>query len=121
MNHLFDIQCTAERTIIQLDQIVESNENYAVGVITPVGVQPIDQNYTPFNIYIGHTNFPISQYVSDLIKSIPGVEYFGVITCYRFKIFYKMRLVKIIMFRCQLPLLNVFEGSSAFQNSTIGF
>lgn len=59
------------------------------GAITSQGIVPVEINNDSvehFNIWVGHTNFPITKKIYDKIKSFPGVEIFEVNTPYRFKI-----------------------------------
>jgi hypothetical protein len=54
---------------------------------TPFGLWRVDDAMNPyrqFKLWMGHTNFSITQEVVDIIKNIPGVEVLQVMTRYRF-------------------------------------
>jgi len=54
---------------------------------TPFGLWRVDDYMNPyrqFKLWIGHTNFSITQEVVDIIKNIPGVEVLQIMTRYRF-------------------------------------
>lgn len=56
---------------------------------TPFGMIPINENTAStniFNFWSGHTNFAITQTISDIIESTDGVETLNVFTKYRFRI-----------------------------------
>ena len=54
---------------------------------TPFGLCRVDDKMNPlkrFNFWIGHTNFPITQIIAEIIDDTPGVEVFQINTPYRF-------------------------------------
>lgn len=54
---------------------------------TPIGMFKMNDKYNPYRqmeIWVGHCNFPISRSVFDIINSTLGVEFFKIITPYRF-------------------------------------
>lgn len=58
-------------------------------IATPMGIIPYTENTASskiFNFWIGHTNFNITQNVSDVIEKTDGVETLDVFTRYRFRI-----------------------------------
>jgi len=58
-------------------------------IASPLGLIPYNE-YTAsskiFNFWIGHTNFNISQDVTDVIEDCDGVEILDIFTRYRFRI-----------------------------------
>lgn len=58
-------------------------------IATPMGIIPYTENTASgkiFNFWVGHTNFDITQKISDLIENIDGVEILDIFTRYRFRI-----------------------------------
>lgn len=58
-------------------------------IATPMGLIPYTENTASskiFNFWVGHTNFSITRYISDIIEEIDGVETLDVFTRYRFRI-----------------------------------
>jgi len=81
------------------EEYVEDNEEYAAeaeivkhkmfALSSPMGFIPYDEYSIPgkiFNFWTGHTDFTITQSVSDAIESTEGVEILDVFTRYRFRI-----------------------------------
>ena len=58
-------------------------------MITNMGVIPYNE-YTDctkiFNFWIGHTNFTITKFVSEILENIEGVETLDIFTRYRFRV-----------------------------------
>lgn len=58
-------------------------------IASPMGLIPYNE-YTAssniFNFWVGHTNFDITENVSDIIEQVPGVEILDIFTRYRFRI-----------------------------------
>lgn len=71
---------------VDLEVILPHQENYAEGIMTELGVQPVDRNYNPFNFWILHTNFHITRHINDIVVDTPGVEVCQIFTPYRLKI-----------------------------------
>lgn len=58
-------------------------------IITPMGLIPYTENTASskiFNFWMGHSNFNITQKISDTIEIVDGVESLDVFTRYRFRI-----------------------------------
>ncbi len=58
-------------------------------IMTPMGVVPLAEHSVPskvFNFWVGHTNFPITYNVRDIIENIEGVEILCIFTKYRMRI-----------------------------------
>jgi hypothetical protein len=58
-------------------------------LLTPMGMIPYNDNTASskiFNFWLGHTNFSITQPISDLIEDTHGVETLDIFTRYRFRI-----------------------------------
>jgi hypothetical protein len=58
-------------------------------ISTPMGIIPYTENTASskiFNFWVGHTNFNITHFISDLIEKCNGVESLDVFTRYRFRI-----------------------------------
>jgi len=58
-------------------------------LLTPFGAMPVNDSNNPdklFNLYIVHTNFPISQPIMDVTFDVPGIESVDVFTKYRMRI-----------------------------------
>lgn len=58
-------------------------------IITPMGLIPYTENTASskiFNFWLGHSNFNITQNISDTIETIDGVETLDIFTRYRFRI-----------------------------------
>ena len=58
-------------------------------ISTPLGIIPYNEHTASskiFNFWIGHTNFDISQEISDIIEKCRGVELLDIFTRYRFRI-----------------------------------
>lgn len=58
-------------------------------LITPMGILPYNEAVACnkiFNLWVGHTNFTISQTIMNLIEKCEGVETLDVFTRYRFRI-----------------------------------
>lgn len=56
---------------------------------TPMGMIPLTENTLAgdiFNFWTGHTNFPISKHIVDIIDGTDGVETLDIYTRYRFRI-----------------------------------
>jgi hypothetical protein len=72
------------------DNEIQSKLAKPVRVIsTPMGLIPYNE-YTSsskiFNFWVGHTNFNISTYVTNIIEQCAGVEILDIFTRYRFRI-----------------------------------
>lgn len=58
-------------------------------ISTPFGLIPVNENTASseiFNFWTGHTNFAITQEISNIIEETDGVETLNVFTKYRFRI-----------------------------------
>jgi hypothetical protein len=58
-------------------------------ILTPLGAIPYNENTAAgkiFNFWTGHTNFSITNSISDIIEESDGVETLDVFTRYRFRI-----------------------------------
>lgn len=58
-------------------------------MITPIGLIPLTEHTAPgkiFNFWTGHSNFNITQKISDMIEETSGVETLDIFTRYRFRI-----------------------------------
>jgi len=58
-------------------------------VATPLGIIPLTEYTIPskiFNFWMGHTNFPITAQVRDILENTDGVETLDIYTKYRMKI-----------------------------------
>lgn len=57
---------------------------------TPMGLMPMGQDIVPssriFNFWLAHTNFNITQAISEQIEKVDGVETLDIFTRYRFRI-----------------------------------
>lgn len=75
----------------------DNNENFEMKrfnggikiIATPMGFIPLTENTSSsriFNFWVGHTNFNITEQVTELIEDAEGVEALDVFTRYRFRI-----------------------------------
>jgi len=58
-------------------------------VATPMGIIPMTEYTMPskiFNFWVGHTNFPVTEGVKNIIEKADGVETLDIFTKYRFKL-----------------------------------
>lgn len=58
-------------------------------LLTTMGMIPFNEHTDCckiFNFWIGHTNFPITIRISDIVQKIDGVETLDIFTRYRFRI-----------------------------------
>lgn len=58
-------------------------------MLTPLGLIPLTENTASgkiFNFWTGHTTFPISAKISEIIENIDGVETLDIFTKYRFRV-----------------------------------
>lgn len=73
-----------------IDEMHAQGEPVPVPCIhTPSGVVSLYENASPsdvFNMWAGHTNFPISPFVAETIAAEPGVEVLDVLSRYCFRI-----------------------------------
>jgi hypothetical protein len=73
-----------------IDEDGEIHEGEIQNVMsTPFGLWRIDDSLNPykqFKLWMGHTNFTISQKIANVIKNAPGVEILNILTRYRFLI-----------------------------------
>lgn len=71
-------------------ELLDKNIKKPIKVIaSPMGIIPYNEHTAPsniFNFWIGHTNFNISNKISDLIETIDGVELLDIFTRYRFRV-----------------------------------
>lgn len=56
------------------------------GIITPLGILPVNESWNPLNAYFGHTNFVITRNILHIIQASEGVEGIKALTPYRFKV-----------------------------------
>lgn len=74
---------------LEEEELVKTKRLKCHIINTPFGMIPINENTAStniFNFWSGHTNFPITQTISDIIESTDGVETLNVFTKYRFRI-----------------------------------
>lgn len=58
-------------------------------ITTPFGIIPVNENTASteiFNFWTGHSNFPITTTIEQIIEEVDGVETLNVFTKYRFRI-----------------------------------
>jgi hypothetical protein len=58
-------------------------------ILTPLGIIPLTENTASskiFNFWTGHTIFPISKKIVNIIENIDGVETLDIFTRYRFRL-----------------------------------
>lgn len=58
-------------------------------MVTPIGLIPFTENTAPgkiFNFWTGHSNFNITNKISNIIEATNGVETLDIFTRYRFRI-----------------------------------
>jgi hypothetical protein len=60
-------------------------KQYAKGIMTQAGIFPLNENYNPFDFWLLHTNFIISEPTFNAIDNAEGVEALFPITKYRVK------------------------------------
>lgn len=71
----------------QIDQISKKIKCHMIA--TPFGIIPFNENTASseiFNFWTGHTNFPITVAVANIVDYIDGVETLNIFTKYRFRI-----------------------------------
>jgi hypothetical protein len=71
-----------------LYQKIITQDKYPI-IATPFGIIPITENTSSskiFNFWTGHTNFSITNKISDIIEYTEGVETLSIFTRYRFRI-----------------------------------
>jgi hypothetical protein len=69
------------------DPEVQKHLMYAIS--SPMGIIPYNEYSAPskvFNFWVGHTNFNITQPISNIIEQTEGIEILDVFTRYRFRI-----------------------------------
>lgn len=57
--------------------------------VTPLGIMPVHESVKPghlFKVWVGHTNFTLSEHIAGEISKEPGVEGLDILTRYRFRI-----------------------------------
>lgn len=72
----------------QLSEFINQPKPVKV-IATPMGIIPMNDDTASgkiFNFWIGHTNFSITENISNLIESCDGIESLDVFTRYRFRI-----------------------------------
>jgi hypothetical protein len=82
--HNFD-----EEEIDSIEDLTQFQQKPMKAIATPMGIIPYTENTASskiFNFWVGHTNFNITQNISDLIEDTDGVETLDVFTRYRFRI-----------------------------------
>lgn len=65
------------------------NDEKMLLLYSEMGIIPYNEKTSSgkiFNFWIGHTNFDITQKISVVIESVPGVEILDIFTRYRFRI-----------------------------------
>lgn len=72
--------------LLLAEELDSNSKDYAHGVVTQLGILPINNNWNPFNFWVGYTNFKITNKLCKKIVDTPGVEVFIVLTPYRFKV-----------------------------------
>lgn len=79
-----DIDDESEEIITQKIKKIKCNI-----VTTPFGIIPFNENTASseiFNFWTGHSNFPITKNVGQIIENTDGVETLNIFTKYRFRI-----------------------------------
>ena len=77
---------------IDFDELEEEEESEGKPIRTlfgPFGPIPLTDYSSPskiFNLWVGHTNFTLTEQIVQEIESVPGVETLDVYTRYRFRI-----------------------------------
>lgn len=69
------------------DAEVQKHLMYAIS--SPMGIIPYNEYSAPskvFNFWVGHTNFNITNQVSNIIEQTDGIEILDIFTRYRFRI-----------------------------------
>jgi hypothetical protein len=88
--YLGEILDDADITYKELpDNIKYAQQNNIKVIATPMGIIPINENTLSskiFNLWVGHTNFNISQNIAATIEQTEGVETLDIFTRYRFRI-----------------------------------
>lgn len=62
------------------------NKEFAQGIMTQHGVIGINESYNPYDFWVGHCSFKITDHIEYIIETSDGVEYLKVLSPYRFKI-----------------------------------
>jgi hypothetical protein len=73
----------------EYDDEEEPTKHSMYAISSPMGLIPYNEYNASskiFNFWMGHTNFDITQKVSDAIEKTPGIEILDVFTRYRFRI-----------------------------------
>jgi hypothetical protein len=69
------------------DHFTEQHKKTISVLSTPMGFIPLTEHNMPhscFDLWVGHTNFNISQAVVRILENVPGVEILNVFSKYRF-------------------------------------
>lgn len=62
------------------------NKEFAQGIITQHGIIGINESYNPYDFWVGHCSFKITDHIEHIIENSEGVEYLKILSPYRFKI-----------------------------------
>jgi hypothetical protein len=84
-----DIESDTEEPVDETVENVGFIKHKMPMMITPIGLIPLTENTAPgkiFNFWTGHSNFNITQKISNIIEDTYGVETLDIFTRYRFRI-----------------------------------
>lgn len=77
-----------EEEEVDVHEIVEQQTPVKL-IATEIGLFPMTEHTMPhklFNLFIGHTNFPLTKTMCDKVAKVLGVEIYMTLSPYRFKI-----------------------------------
>ena len=71
-------------TMLEEDEL--NKKDFLEGIVTQHGVIGINESYNPYDFWVGHCSFKITDHIEHIIENSEGVEYLKVLSPYRFKI-----------------------------------
>lgn len=89
-------------------------EEMPKAILTPAGIVSLPEDADPFDFWVGSTNFYITKTLADIISNSEGVEYFTVLSPYRFKIAIGSWWVmnhkrKLVFYKIQKKIMSFFK------------
>jgi hypothetical protein len=72
--------------LAMLEEDELNKKDFLEGIITQHGVIGINESYNPYDFWVGHCSFKITDHIEHIIENSEGVEYLKVLSPYRFKI-----------------------------------
>ena len=71
---------------LDIEQNIEDVKQFIPAIQSQFGIHPINQSYSPFDFWVCHTNFYLTDKIYTAIDNLAGVETIEVFTPYRMKV-----------------------------------